>query len=93
MRVHALLLNHMCQFVYNAGGALRWKGDVAAYCEVLRSFEVPVLKEKLEGLQVCVSVRVCVCVCVVIRVNCEAYTRARKDGVMPLGTGHLLARP
>lgn len=52
LRMHALLLNHMQQFRYNAGGALRWKGDVAQYCELLRAMEQRELKEKLEGVQV-----------------------------------------
>ncbi|EFJ42539.1 hypothetical protein VOLCADRAFT_97433 [Volvox carteri f. nagariensis] len=47
LRMHATFLNHMQQYVYNAAGALRWRNDVAAYCDVFRSWGLPLLDSRL----------------------------------------------
>ncbi|KXZ53134.1 hypothetical protein GPECTOR_7g1025 [Gonium pectorale] len=52
-RVHATLLNHMRQYVYNAAGewvragALRWRNDVARYGEALRGWGLPALDARM----------------------------------------------
>ncbi len=62
LRVHALLINHMQQYRYNAAGALRWKCDITEYVDVIRAWDVPGLRDKL--LEVQVSARVWFCAAV-----------------------------
>ena len=54
-QLHGVLLNHMQRYTYSAMGALRWKRDMTAYCEWVRTLHAPLVDEKFEELQVAVS--------------------------------------
>ena len=51
-QLHGVLLNHMQRYTYSAMGALRWKRDMTAYGEWVRSLHAPLVDEKFEELQV-----------------------------------------
>jgi hypothetical protein len=51
-QLHGVLLNHMQRYTYSAMGALRWKRDMTAYSEWVRSLHAPLVDEKFEELQV-----------------------------------------